>query len=96
MTYLQTESIVRLIRPTGLPSRHTAYHLAHLGEYLQRLVRLLRDGVQHWSMARQVRAWRIMTERARQRRALARLSDRELWDIGISRYEVEFLLRQSR
>jgi uncharacterized protein YjiS (DUF1127 family) len=37
-----------------------------------------------------------VTERARQRRILARLSDRELRDIGISRYEVEFLLRQSR
>jgi uncharacterized protein YjiS (DUF1127 family) len=37
-----------------------------------------------------------MTERARQRRALAQLSDRELRDIGITRYEVEFVLRQSR
>jgi len=48
-----------------------------------------------WSMRRHVRAWRIMRERARQRRALAQLSDRELRDIGITRYEVEFLLRRS-
>jgi uncharacterized protein YjiS (DUF1127 family) len=46
-------------------------------------------------MRRQVRAWRTRTELARQRRALAQLSDRELRDIGITRYEIEFVLRQS-
>jgi len=47
-------------------------------------------------MRSHVRAWLTMAERARQRRALAQLSDRELRDIGITRYEIEFVLRQSR
>jgi uncharacterized protein YjiS (DUF1127 family) len=36
-----------------------------------------------------------VAERARQRRALAQLSDRELRDIGITRYDIEFVLRRS-
>jgi uncharacterized protein YjiS (DUF1127 family) len=36
-----------------------------------------------------------MAERARQRRALERLTDRELRDIGLTRYDIEFVLRQS-
>jgi uncharacterized protein YjiS (DUF1127 family) len=53
------------------------------------------ETLRQWSMRRQVRAWRTRTELARQRRALAQLSDRELRDIGITRYEIEFVLRQS-
>jgi uncharacterized protein YjiS (DUF1127 family) len=37
-----------------------------------------------------------MAERARQRRELAQLSDREPRDIGITRYEIEFVLRHPR
>jgi uncharacterized protein YjiS (DUF1127 family) len=48
----------------------------------------------HWGR-RQARNWQLMRELQRQRRALARLSGRDLRDIGITRYDVEFLLRQS-
>jgi uncharacterized protein YjiS (DUF1127 family) len=46
------------------------------------------------SQQQRVRAGLTRAERARQRRILAALSDRELRDIGITRYDVEFLLRQ--
>jgi uncharacterized protein YjiS (DUF1127 family) len=44
---------------------------------------------------RRARRGPTMAERARQRRELERLTDRELRDIGITRYEIEFVLRQS-
>jgi uncharacterized protein YjiS (DUF1127 family) len=70
--------------------------IAHLGDYLLAALRPGLEAVRQWSIQRHVRAWRTMTERTRQRRALAQLSDRELRDIGITRYEIEFLLRKSR
>jgi uncharacterized protein YjiS (DUF1127 family) len=48
-----------------------------------------------WSTQRHARTRLSMVERARQRRALERLSDRELRDIGLTRYDIEFVLRQS-
>jgi uncharacterized protein YjiS (DUF1127 family) len=72
-----------------------ADHAAHRASHFQQRVGRWRDGLQRWLMIRAMRRWRIMSERARQRRALARLSDRELRDIGVTRYDVEFLLRHS-
>lgn len=46
-------------------------------------------------MRRRAHTRLTMAEKARQRRALARLSDRELRDIGITRYDIEFVLRRS-
>jgi uncharacterized protein YjiS (DUF1127 family) len=96
MTFLQAdrESIHRLAAACS-PAVHTADHLMGAGAYLQALIGRLAAIRQRWA-ARQVRDWRTMVERGRQRRALARLSDRELRDIGINRYEVEFLLRRSQ
>jgi uncharacterized protein YjiS (DUF1127 family) len=48
------------------------------------------------SRQRRVRARLISAQRARQRRALARLSPRELTEIGLSRYDVEIGLRELR
>ena len=62
---------------------------AHLTDYLLPTIR-------QWSARRQTRAWRTRLENARLRRVLAQMSDRELRDIGINRYEIEFVLRQSR
>jgi len=98
MTFLQAdrESIHRLAAATGSPAAHAADHLMGAGAYLQALLGRLAAIRQRWWAARRGRDWRTMVERGRQRRALARLSDRELRDIGINRYEVEFLLRQSQ
>jgi uncharacterized protein YjiS (DUF1127 family) len=50
----------------------------------------------YWSAQRRARNGLSRAERERQRRALAQLSDRELHDIGITRYDIEFVLRHSR
>lgn len=81
--------------PPLLPMRLTARRFAHFAEYLLAPIRRSFAVLHQWSMRRHIRAWRTMRERARQRRALAQLSDRDLRDIGITRYEVEFILRQS-
>ena len=78
-----------------LPARLAARRCAHIREYLFAPIRHSLETLRQWSIRRRVRVWRTMTERARQRRALAQLSDRELRDIGITRYEIEFVLRQS-
>jgi uncharacterized protein YjiS (DUF1127 family) len=78
-----------------LPARLAARRFAHIREYLFAPIRHSLETLRQWSIRRRVRVWRTMTERARQRRALAQLSDRELRDIGITRYEIEFVLRQS-
>ena len=94
MALLQTShNTDYLIGGRRSPARLAAQSFADLAENLSALLRtaLLRQ----WSMQQQgLRRWRITTERARQRRALAQLSDRELRDIGITRYEVDFVLRQ--
>jgi uncharacterized protein YjiS (DUF1127 family) len=77
--------LTRSPRPLALP---VARRFAHLADHLLATI-------QRWSTLRQVRAWRTRVENARQRRMLAQMSDRELRDIGISRYEIEFLLRPS-
>jgi uncharacterized protein YjiS (DUF1127 family) len=96
MALLQTdhEHAAWLAGPPLLPMRLAARRFARWAEYLLALVRPSLDALRQWSMRRHIRAWRTMRERARQRRALARLSDRELRDIGITRYEVEFILRR--
>jgi uncharacterized protein YjiS (DUF1127 family) len=48
-----------------------------------------------WLAQRRAQGGLTLVERARQRRELERLTDRELRDIGITRYEIEFVLRQS-
>jgi uncharacterized protein YjiS (DUF1127 family) len=77
------------------PAQFAAQNFADLAEHLVTPFRNALDGVRRWSMRRALRRWRIATERARQRRALAQLSDRELRDIGLTRYEIDFVLRQS-
>lgn len=79
----------------ALTARLAEQRFAHIREYLFAPIRRSLETLRQWSMRRQVRAWRTRTELARQRRALAQLSDRELRDIGITRYEIEFVLRQS-
>jgi uncharacterized protein YjiS (DUF1127 family) len=98
MALLQTdhESAAYLMGSTRSPARLAAQSFAHLADYLFALMRTVLDGSRHWSTRRALRKWRKATEQARQRRVLARLSDRELKDIGITRYDVEFVLRQSR
>jgi uncharacterized protein YjiS (DUF1127 family) len=97
MTFLQAdrESVQRLVQAAGPPRAHNPDHLSSAGAHLRALIGRLAAIGQRWWAARQIHDWRMMVERGRQRRALARLSDRELSDIGINRYEVEFLLRQS-
>jgi uncharacterized protein YjiS (DUF1127 family) len=67
---------------------------AHAGSDLLVPLRALLDGLRQWPIRRAMRRWRVAAERARQRRALVRLTDRELRDIGITRYEVDFVLRR--
>jgi uncharacterized protein YjiS (DUF1127 family) len=81
----------RPLSPMRLPARR----FAHFADYLLAPIRRSLDALRQSSMRRHIRAWRSMRERAQQRRALAQLSDRELRDICITRYEVEFLLRRS-
>ena len=76
------------------PARLTAQRFADLAENLSAPLRNALKGLRQLSLQRELRRWRIATERARQRRALAQLSDRELRDMGITRYDVDFVLRQ--
>jgi uncharacterized protein YjiS (DUF1127 family) len=74
-----------------VPIRALGRQIAHLSELVLAFVRPL---AQWWSQ--RARNGLTMAERARQRRELAQLSDRELRDIGITRYEIEFVLRHPR
>jgi uncharacterized protein YjiS (DUF1127 family) len=96
MALLQTgrENADYLIGSPRLPARFAAQSLTDVTEYLFGPLRYALDGLRQWSMRRALRRWRIASERARQRRALAQLSDRDLRDIGITRYEIDFVLRQ--
>jgi uncharacterized protein YjiS (DUF1127 family) len=98
MTFLQAdrESVHRLVQTAVSRTAPNRGQLAYIGAHLRALIGHLAAIGHRWWAARQVHDWRTMVERGRQRRALARLSDRELSDIGINRYEVEFLLRRSR
>jgi uncharacterized protein YjiS (DUF1127 family) len=79
-----------------LPARFAAQRFADLAEYLFAPIRGALDALRQWSTQRALRKWRMTIERGRQRQALAQLSDRELRDIGITRYEIDFVLRQAR
>ncbi len=76
------------------PRRLAAQSSADLAEYLLTPFRNTLNGLRLWSAQRALREWRVARERARQRRTLAELSDRELRDIGITRYEIDFVLRR--
>jgi uncharacterized protein YjiS (DUF1127 family) len=91
MALLQTDrdTVDWLTGSLRAPALPVAQRFLHLAGYLRMPVR-------RWLALRQIRAWRTRLENARQRRMLAQMSDRELRDIGISRYEIEFALRQSR
>ena len=97
MTLIQThhDNVVRLSRlldpPT--PLRRIGRTLAHVLASARWLARRRVESVAHWWAQRRVRTGLSRAERARQRRELAQLSDRELRDIGITRYEIEFVLR---
>jgi uncharacterized protein YjiS (DUF1127 family) len=98
MALLQTdhENAAYFLGSPRSPARLAVQGLAHLADYLSASIQTVLGSLRHWSTRRALRRWRIAAERARQRGALARLSDRELKDIGITRYDVEFVLRQSR
>jgi uncharacterized protein YjiS (DUF1127 family) len=98
MALLQTDhdNAAYLLGSSRSPARLAAQSFAHLADHVIELMRTALGSLRHWSTRRALRKWRIAAERARQRRVLARLSDRELKDIGITRYDVEFVLRQSR
>jgi Domain of unknown function (DUF1127) len=69
--------------------------IAQACEHIVSTVQHRLANITRWFTRRRSRARLTMAERARQRRVLARLSDRELRDIGISRYDIEFVLRRS-
>jgi uncharacterized protein YjiS (DUF1127 family) len=88
------------------PSRRGAAPIGQVGALIEhanrRVFQSLRrqwtqvaQSLAQWLAQRRAQSVPAMLERARQRRELERLSDRELRDIGITRYEIEFVLRQS-
>ena len=96
MALIQTDrdNVVRL---TGtLHSPVSIRPVAQLFEHVLFFVRRPLARLADWSAQRRDRNGLTMAERARQRRELARLSDRELHDIGITRYDIEFVLRHAR
>jgi uncharacterized protein YjiS (DUF1127 family) len=76
--------------------RPLAWQIAHLSEQVFAFVRRRLGHLAQWWRQRPARNGLTMAERARQRRELEQLSDRELRDIGITRYEIDFVLRHSR
>jgi len=77
-------------------SRAPIRPIAQLREHVTSLVQGPLARLAQWSAQRRARNGLTMAERARQRRELAQLSDRELHDIGITRYDIEFVLRGTR
>jgi uncharacterized protein YjiS (DUF1127 family) len=69
--------------------------IEHAWRRVLRSVSRQSTAVAGWLTERRARRGLTLAERARQRRELERLTDRELRDIGITRYEIEFVLRQS-
>jgi uncharacterized protein YjiS (DUF1127 family) len=99
MALIQTDrdNIVRLthsLRSTA-PFRLIAQRIAQGCEQILSSVRRRFENVAQWSTRRRLRTRLTMAERARQRRELERMTDRELRDIGLTRYDIEFVLRQS-
>jgi uncharacterized protein YjiS (DUF1127 family) len=94
--FFKADNIVRLKHPLRDPAPigQTRARIARAYRRLLRSMWRQRTRVAQWSAQRNARSRLTMAERARQRRELERLSDRELRDIGITRYEIEFVLRQ--
>jgi uncharacterized protein YjiS (DUF1127 family) len=96
MALIQTDRD-NVIRLTGsLHSPVSIRPVAQLFEHVLLLVRRPLVRLAAWSAQRRARNGSTRAERARQRRELAQLSDRELHDIGITRYDIEFVLRRPR
>jgi Domain of unknown function (DUF1127) len=99
MTLVQTDcsNVVRLTHAPRSPNpiRRLAWRTAQVCQRAALSVRRRLESAAQWSTQRRTRTRLTMAERARQQRALARLSDRELRDIGITRYDVDFVLRRS-
>jgi uncharacterized protein YjiS (DUF1127 family) len=96
MALIQTDcdNVVRFTGPlhSSVPIRP----IAQLFERALSLVRRPLGRLTEWSAQRHARSGLTRAERARQRRELAQLSDRELHDIGITRYDIDFVLRHAR
>jgi len=96
MALIQTDrdNVIRFGGPvqSHAPIRPVAQVLEHAIWLVQGFLARLAQ----WSTQRRARNGLTMAERARQRRELAQLSDRELSDIGITRYDIEFVLRRAR
>ena len=90
-----------VVRFTGsfyspVPIRQLARQIAHLSEQVFAFFQRHLGRLAQWWGQRRACNGLTMAERARQRRELEQLSDRELRDIGITRYEIDFVLRHSR
>ena len=100
MALIQTDrdNVVRFTGslPSPVPIRPLARQIAQLSEQVLSFGRRRLNRLAEWSAQRRVRDGLTMAERARQRRELAQLSDRELHDIGITRYDIEFIFRYPR
>jgi uncharacterized protein YjiS (DUF1127 family) len=99
MALIQTDrdNVVRLTHALHAPApiRLVVRRTVQACERVVSAVRRRLARVAQWSTQRHDRTRLSMAERARQRRLLAQLSDRELRDIGLTRYDIEFVLRQS-
>jgi uncharacterized protein YjiS (DUF1127 family) len=96
MALIQTDRD-NVIRLTG--SLHSPVSIRPVAQLFEHVLLLLRRPLARlaaWSAQRRAGNGLTMAERARQRRELAQLSDRELHDIGITRYDIEFILRRAR
>jgi uncharacterized protein YjiS (DUF1127 family) len=96
MALIQTDRD-NIVRFTGsLRSPVAIRPIAQLFERVLSPVRWPLARLAEWLAQRRDRTGLTRAERARQRRELAQLSDRELHDIGITRYDIEFVLRRAR
>jgi uncharacterized protein YjiS (DUF1127 family) len=96
MALIQTDRD-NVIRLTG--SLHSPVSMRPVAQLFEHVLSLIRRPLVHlsaWTAQRRARNGLTRAERARQRRELAQLSDRELHDIGITRYDIEFVLRRGR